>query len=276
MQMIQPNATFLDQLQDGRVLTLQLFQLVHGQLFLSPVVEVGGYFLVSLFAFESPFFEIGDGLAARYPALVASASVMNLPRFVLPKNSPSLCQTPLPKFTQTSPFAFASAISCAEGRGVVSVFVGACLADFVAGTAVCAVNAHGTSNMAFNKTGPTKSLTALFILGVSPAERNTDDAISSNLRQTVNHGGFSMFHLIGTIIFGLIVGIVAKLLTPGRDPGGFFITAIIGIIGSLIGGFIGRALGLYNEGDSAGFIMSVIGAMVLLFFYHLATRRTTA
>jgi len=85
-----------------------------------------------------------------------------------------------------------------------------------------------------------------------------------------------MFHLIGTIIFGLIVGIVAKLLMPGKDPGGFFITAIIGIVGSLIGGFLGRALGMYGEGDSAGFIMSVIGAMVLLFIYHLAVRKRTA
>jgi uncharacterized membrane protein YeaQ/YmgE (transglycosylase-associated protein family) len=85
-----------------------------------------------------------------------------------------------------------------------------------------------------------------------------------------------MFHIIGTIIFGLIVGVIAKLLTPGRDPGGFFITAIIGIVGSLIGGFIGRAMGLYRDGDSAGFIMSIIGAMVLLFFYHLATRRTAS
>jgi uncharacterized membrane protein YeaQ/YmgE (transglycosylase-associated protein family) len=83
-----------------------------------------------------------------------------------------------------------------------------------------------------------------------------------------------MFHLIGVIIFGLIVGVVAKLLMPGKDPSGFFITAIIGIVGSLIGGFLGRALGLYGEGDSAGFIMSVIGAIVLLFCYHLVTRRT--
>jgi uncharacterized membrane protein YeaQ/YmgE (transglycosylase-associated protein family) len=85
-----------------------------------------------------------------------------------------------------------------------------------------------------------------------------------------------MFHLIGTIIFGLIVGIVAKLLMPGKDPGGFIVTALIGIAGSLIGGFLGRALGLYREGDSAGFIMSVIGAMALLFIYHLAVRKRTA
>lgn len=83
-----------------------------------------------------------------------------------------------------------------------------------------------------------------------------------------------MFGLIGTIIFGLIVGLVAKLLMPGKDPSGFFITAIIGIVGSLIGGFLGRILGLYREGDPAGFIMSVIGAMVLLYVYHLVVNRT--
>lgn len=83
-----------------------------------------------------------------------------------------------------------------------------------------------------------------------------------------------MFGLIGTIIFGLIVGLVAKLLMPGKDPSGFFITAIIGIVGSLIGGFLGRMLGLYREGDPAGFIMSVIGAMVLLYVYHLVVKRT--
>ena len=83
-----------------------------------------------------------------------------------------------------------------------------------------------------------------------------------------------MFGLIGTIIFGLIVGLVAKLLMPGKDPSGFFITVIIGIVGSLIGGFLGRILGLYREGDPAGFIMSVIGAMVLLYVYHLVVNRT--
>ncbi len=83
-----------------------------------------------------------------------------------------------------------------------------------------------------------------------------------------------MFGLIGTIIFGLIVGLVAKLLMPGKDPSGFFITVIIGIVGSLIGGFLGRMLGLYREGDPAGFIMSVIGAMVLLYVYHLVVKRT--
>ena len=83
-----------------------------------------------------------------------------------------------------------------------------------------------------------------------------------------------MFGLIGTIVFGLIVGVIAKLLMPGKDPSGFFITAIIGIVGSLVGGFLGRMLGFYREGDPAGWIMSIIGAMILLYIYHLVVKRT--
>lgn len=85
-----------------------------------------------------------------------------------------------------------------------------------------------------------------------------------------------MFHIIGWIIFGLIVGIIAKLLVPGRDPGGFFITAIIGIVGAVLAGWIGRAVGWYGPNDSAGFLMSIVGAVVLLLIYHgLIRRRTT-
>ena len=83
----------------------------------------------------------------------------------------------------------------------------------------------------------------------------------------------SMFGLIGWIVFGLIVGAVAKLLMPGKDPGGFFITAIIGMVGALVGGFLGRSVGLYREGEPAGFFMAVLGSIVLLFLYRLMTRR---
>jgi uncharacterized membrane protein YeaQ/YmgE (transglycosylase-associated protein family) len=85
-----------------------------------------------------------------------------------------------------------------------------------------------------------------------------------------------MFGVIGWIFFGLFVGIVAKLLMPGKDPGGFFITIIIGIAGAMVGGFLGRTLGLYEPGQPAGFFMAVIGSLVLLFLYHLATRGRTA
>jgi uncharacterized membrane protein YeaQ/YmgE (transglycosylase-associated protein family) len=81
--------------------------------------------------------------------------------------------------------------------------------------------------------------------------------------------------ILGWIVFGLIVGIVAKFLMPGRDPGGFVITAIIGIVGALIGGFLGRVMGLYREDDPVGFIMAVLGAVVLLFLYRMVAGRGT-
>jgi uncharacterized membrane protein YeaQ/YmgE (transglycosylase-associated protein family) len=77
------------------------------------------------------------------------------------------------------------------------------------------------------------------------------------------------------IIFGLVVGIVAKFLMPGRDPGGFVLTAILGIVGALLGGFLGRALGLYGETDPVGFVMAVVGAVVVLGIYRLISRTTS-
>lgn len=80
-----------------------------------------------------------------------------------------------------------------------------------------------------------------------------------------------MFHIIWVLIIGLIVGALAKLIMPGRDPGGIFLTMLLGVAGSLIGGFFGRAIGLYGPGQSAGFIVSVLGAIVLLAIYRLIT-----
>lgn len=82
-----------------------------------------------------------------------------------------------------------------------------------------------------------------------------------------------MLHILGWIVFGLIVGAIAKLLMPGRDPGGFIVTILIGIAGALLGGFLGRALGLYGPEDAAGFVMSLIGAIVLLLLYRLVIAR---
>jgi uncharacterized membrane protein YeaQ/YmgE (transglycosylase-associated protein family) len=82
--------------------------------------------------------------------------------------------------------------------------------------------------------------------------------------------------LIWTLIIGLIVGAVAKLLMPGKDPGGIIITMLLGIAGAFVGTFIGRALGLYRDGASAGFIVSVIGAIILLWIYRMfRTRKAT-
>jgi uncharacterized membrane protein YeaQ/YmgE (transglycosylase-associated protein family) len=80
-------------------------------------------------------------------------------------------------------------------------------------------------------------------------------------------------HIIGWILFGLVVGIVAKFLMPGRDPRGFVITAILGIVGALVGGFAGRLIGLYREGDPVGFIMAVVGAIVVLAVYRYSFGR---
>jgi uncharacterized membrane protein YeaQ/YmgE (transglycosylase-associated protein family) len=81
-----------------------------------------------------------------------------------------------------------------------------------------------------------------------------------------------MLGVLGWILFGLVVGIVAKLLMPGRDPGGFIVTTILGIVGAVIGGFLGRTLGLYGPGEPAGFLMATLGAVVLLFIYRMVRR----
>ena len=79
--------------------------------------------------------------------------------------------------------------------------------------------------------------------------------------------------ILWAIIIGFIVGIVAKFLTPGRDPGGFFITAILGIVGALVATFLGQAVGVYAAGESAGFIGAVIGAIIVLAIYHMVRRK---
>jgi uncharacterized membrane protein YeaQ/YmgE (transglycosylase-associated protein family) len=74
------------------------------------------------------------------------------------------------------------------------------------------------------------------------------------------------------ILFGLVVGALAKLLMPGTDPGGIIVTILLGIAGSLVGGFLGRMLGLYERGQAAGFLMSLLGAVVLLVLYRQFVR----
>jgi uncharacterized membrane protein YeaQ/YmgE (transglycosylase-associated protein family) len=80
--------------------------------------------------------------------------------------------------------------------------------------------------------------------------------------------------VLGWIVFGLVVGVVAKLLMPGRDPGGFVVTIFIGVVGALLGGFLGRLLGLYGEGDPVGFVMAVLGAILLLWIYRRTATST--
>lgn len=82
-----------------------------------------------------------------------------------------------------------------------------------------------------------------------------------------------MLHWLWVALIGLVVGALAKLLMPGKDSGGFIVTALLGIAGSLVATALGRVMGLYGEGQSAGFIMSVIGAIVLLAIYRVVRRR---
>jgi uncharacterized membrane protein YeaQ/YmgE (transglycosylase-associated protein family) len=81
-----------------------------------------------------------------------------------------------------------------------------------------------------------------------------------------------MIWVLGWMLFGLIVGVIAKLVMPGRDPGGIFVTMLIGIVGAVLGGFIGRAIGWYQPGEPAGFIVATLGAIILLFIYRKAFR----
>ena len=85
-----------------------------------------------------------------------------------------------------------------------------------------------------------------------------------------------MFHMIGHIFFGLIVGIVAKLLIPGHDPGGFIVTILLGIAGAWVGGQLGQWLGWYEPGHPAGFFMAVVGAILLLVVYRVVLQRSPA
>lgn len=80
--------------------------------------------------------------------------------------------------------------------------------------------------------------------------------------------------ILWTIIIGFIVGVVAKLLMPGRDPGGFIVTILLGIAGAFIAGVVGRAMHWYSDGQPVGFIAAVVGAIVLLIIYRLFARRT--
>jgi len=83
-------------------------------------------------------------------------------------------------------------------------------------------------------------------------------------------------HWLWVILIGLVIGAVAKLLMPGKDPGGFIITILLGIAGSLVATWLGRVIGLYQEEQSAGFIMSVVGAVLLLAIYRAVAKRRSA
>ena len=85
-----------------------------------------------------------------------------------------------------------------------------------------------------------------------------------------------MFGIVGWLIFGLVVGAVAKFLMPGRDPGGSIVTMLIGMAGAAIGGWLGRAVGMYGPEEPAGFLMALVGAAVLLLIYRMIAGRSLA
>ena len=81
-----------------------------------------------------------------------------------------------------------------------------------------------------------------------------------------------MLHFLWMCLIGLVAGAIAKLIMPGKDPGGIIVTMLLGIAGSLVAGYLGRVLGLYQAGQGAGLIMSVVGAVLLLALYRLVRR----
>jgi uncharacterized membrane protein YeaQ/YmgE (transglycosylase-associated protein family) len=81
-----------------------------------------------------------------------------------------------------------------------------------------------------------------------------------------------MFWMLGWAVFGLIVGALAKLIMPGRDPGGIIVTMLLGIVGAMLGGFLGRLVGWYGPGEAAGYIMALLGAVLILFIYRKAVK----
>ena len=84
-----------------------------------------------------------------------------------------------------------------------------------------------------------------------------------------------MFGILGWMLFGLVVGAIAKLVMPGRDPGGIIVTMLLGIVGAVLGGWIGQAAGWYGPQEGAGFFMSLLGAILLLWIYRLIVARRT-
>ena len=83
-----------------------------------------------------------------------------------------------------------------------------------------------------------------------------------------------MVGILGWILFGLIVGVIAKLIMPGRDPGGFIVTMLLGIVGAVLGGFLGRSLGFYGPQQAAGWLMAIVGAIVVLMLYRVLAGRS--
>jgi uncharacterized membrane protein YeaQ/YmgE (transglycosylase-associated protein family) len=96
------------------------------------------------------------------------------------------------------------------------------------------------------------------------SHKKEDDRMSQYL---ADHGW------LGWILIGLIAGAIAKLLMPGRDPGGCLVTIVIGVAGAVLAGFLGQAVGWYDPGEGAGFLAAIVGAILILFIYRMIARR---
>ena len=83
----------------------------------------------------------------------------------------------------------------------------------------------------------------------------------------------SDYGFLGWILIGLVAGVIAKLIMPGKDPGGCIVTMLLGVAGALLAGFVGNAVGWYRQGEGAGFIAAIVGAILILFIYRMAVRR---
>ena len=88
--------------------------------------------------------------------------------------------------------------------------------------------------------------------------------------------GGEFMHILGIIIIGFLAGVVAKLLMPGRDPGGFIVTTLLGIVGAFVATYLGQAIGWYRADEGAGFVGAVVGAVILLAIYHFVKRRSAS
>src|SRR5471032_1917726 len=113
-----------------------------------------------------------------------------------------------------------------------------------------------------------------FLLQVCRAHvRRRAPGYPGRFANTQHYGKIFMLSLIGTIIIGGVIGLIARAIKPGDDSMGWIMTILLGIAGSLVAGYVGRALGWYHEGQAAGWIASVVGAIGLLFVWGLVVRR---
>jgi len=110
--------------------------------------------------------------------------------------------------------------------------------------------------------------------GIAQTMRNP--GASEGLSPRIDNKGSAAMGIIGTIVIGFLAGLVAKFLHPGRDPSGFIVTTLLGIVGAVVATYLGQAVGWYRAGEGAGFIGAVVGAVIVLAIYNMVTRRSAA